>query len=129
MEKIQKVEIDPRNNNDLANWFILRAISNLPDGGRKFPFDSLKHTEKGLEIDIVFKVNGVDLPFLEVIKSITDTFNSTVESRAIEMIHEKFADTIDEIQESLNSISRNINNNVINEIKNKFPKAFQGNDD
>lgn len=79
-----------------AQWLVIEAITN------KYP-DVRQHTEchpdKDGNLDIKFSVNGIELPFLEVIDAIDEQLDRHINGKAEQLIEEKWADKKEEIME------------------------------
>lgn len=116
-EEVQKVTADIRLDQDIIQWFTIEAISLLP---KKRFADLLEgaarsHDSHKITYDIVFTINGVNLPFEETLRKLYEQFNRAVEERAVELFKERTGQQIGDIEGILERAK--------NELLDKFPLA------
>ena len=93
MEIVNWVERHDRNRHDFVAWLITSAITSLGD---KFDWKRLDSTR----IEVEFRVNGQDLPFVATVESIGERLDEMVERAAAELVKRKLGqdgDALDQI--------------------------------
>lgn len=107
-----KVKLNKENNVKIA---VIAAIENDLDLLKKV-IDSRKEDSEGYD-DIVFSINGVELNFNNFINNFAKEWNQIVETRAIEILNEKYENLlrpIMDIQEELDIQKRIIERKTYN---------------
>jgi len=83
--------------NDFVAWFFCQALVNGKADGEKL-VQKLDPNGKRV-FDVVFRVNGVDLPFVDTLSDLEEGFRSQVETRAKELVESRLAKSFEKVDE------------------------------
>lgn len=97
MEIVNWVERYDRDCNNLAAFLITAAVTSIGD---KFDWKNLDSSK----IEVEFRVNGQELPFVATVQSISEHLDEMIEKAATELIERKLGHSRDVLDEIMSEV-------------------------
>lgn len=99
METINWCERHEQNREDFAAWLIISALTTLGD---RIDWKSID----GSKLEVVFQVNGRDLPFVETVQAIEKQLDRLVRDEAAKVVEQKIGDARDALADLVQEARR-----------------------
>lgn len=117
MERINWIKHSRGGTNDkgnLVSWLIIQAIIKQ-DVMKKLIDDGMKSDD----LEIEFRINGVEVPFVETLFDIENKLDVLVAKKAKELIREKFGDIHDTLLDLFDGVTE-----ALTDVERKVRKEF-----
>lgn len=98
---MEKLHREAAAHTDFIGWVILNGITN-----KSGAIEEIAKTSGDLEIE--FRVNGVDLPFVETVREIEAQIERMIHEKAVELLREKTGRAFDELSDSVEAATRKL---------------------